>query len=107
MSIEVEINLRIPAVKDPLKDSAGWPINNGDIRFTKRVKAQTLPKPGDVVELVTRPDYTFQATVTRADWHEEKEMFIVSCKYSKQSIPRPHYLALMEDHEWTRKPLLE
>jgi hypothetical protein len=107
VSIEVEINLRIPAVKDPLKNAAGWPINNGDVRFTKRVKAPTLPKPGDIVDLMTRPDYKFQATVTRADWHEEKEVFIVSCKYSRQSIPRPQYLALMDDHEWTMKPLLE
>jgi hypothetical protein len=107
VSIEVEIKLRIPAVKDPLKDASGWPINNGDVRFTKRIKAQTLPKPGDIVELMTQPDCTFQATVTRADWHEEKEMFIVSCKYSKQSIPRPQYLALMEDREWTMKPLLD
>ena len=107
MSIEVEINLRIPTVKEPLKDAAGWPINTGDVRFTKRVKAPSLPKPGDVVDLMARPDHTFQATVVRADWHEEKELFVVSCKYSKQSIPRPHYLALMEDHEWTMKPLLE
>ena len=107
MSIEVEINLRVPAIKDPLKDASGWPINNGDVRFLKRVKAATLPKPGDVVELTTRPDYKFQATVVRADWYERKELFVVSCKYSKQSIPRAEYLALMEDHEWTMKPLVE
>jgi hypothetical protein len=105
--IEVEINLRIPAVKEPLKDASGWPINNADVRFTKHLKTEKLPKPGDVVELTTRPDHAFQATVVRADWHEEKEMFVVSCKYSKQSIPRPQYLALMEDHEWTMKPLLK
>jgi len=105
--MEVEINLRIPAIKDPLKDTAGWPIDNGDVRFTKRVTTLTLPKVGDVVELMIRPEHTFQATVTRADWHEEKEMFVVGCKYSKQSIPRPEYLALMEDHEWTMKPLLK
>lgn len=107
MSIEVEINLRIPAIKEALKDASGWPINNGDVRFTKCFKAQTLPKPGEVVDLVTRPDYKFQATVVRTEWHEQKETFVVSCKYSKQSISRPEYLALMEDHEWTMKPLLE
>jgi hypothetical protein len=107
VSIEIEINLRIPAVKDPLKNSSGWPINNGEVRFTKHVNTPTLPKPGDVVELMTQPNHKFEATVTRADWHEEKEIFIVSCKYAKQSIPRPHYLALMEDHEWTMKPLLD
>jgi hypothetical protein len=106
MAMEVEISLRIPAVKEPLKNVAGLPINNGEVRFKKCITAQTLPKPGDVVELTTRPDHRFQATVMRSDWHHEKEMFVVSCKYSKQSIPRSEYLALMEDHEWTMKPLL-
>ena len=106
MPKEVEINLRIPSVKDPLKDASGWPINNGDIRFLKRITVETLPKPGDLVDLTMRPDYKFQATVVRADWHEEKELFVVACKYAKTSIPRPEYLAIMEDSEWTRKPLL-
>ena len=105
--MEVEINLRIPAVKDPVKDASGWPVSNADVRFTKRVTTKTLPKPGDVVDLMAQPDHQFQATVTRADWHEAKAMFVVSCKYSKQSIPRPQYLALMADHEWTMKPLLK
>jgi hypothetical protein len=107
VSIEVEINLRIPAVKDPLKDSAGWPINNGEIRFMKRVKTQKLPKSGDVVDLIALQDCRFQAIVMRADWHEDKEVFVVSCKYSKQSIPRAEYLAIMQDHEWTMTPLLK
>ncbi len=106
MPKEVEIHLRIPSVKEPLKDASGWPINNGDIRFLKRITVETLPKPGDLVDLTTRPDHRFQATVVRADWHEEKELFVVACKYSKTSIPRPEYLAIMEDSEWTRKPLL-
>jgi hypothetical protein len=106
MSIEVEINLRIPAIKDPLKNEVGWPINNTDVRFSKRLRAETLPKPDDVIDLMTQPDHVFQATVTRADWHEEKAIFVVFCKYAKQSIPRPQYLALMADSEWTMKPLL-
>jgi hypothetical protein len=106
MSLEVEINLRIPAVKDPLKNEAGWPINNTDVRFSKRLRTETLPKPDDVIDLMTQPDHVFQATVTRADWHEEKAIFVVFCKYTKQSIPRPQYLALMSDPEWTMKPLL-
>jgi hypothetical protein len=104
--MEVEINLRIPAIKEPLKDGSGWPINNADVRFSKGYVAPSLPKPGDLVDLSTRPDFKFQATVVRADWNEEKQMFVVSCKYAKQSIPRPEYLALMSDHEWTMKPLL-
>lgn len=104
--MEVEINLNIPAIKDPIKDTAGWPINNREVRFLKRVEVPTLPKPGEVIELTIRPSYQFQATVVRADWHEEKELFVVACKYSNRSISRPEYLALMEDSQWIRKPLL-
>ena len=103
--MEVEINLRIPAVKDPLTDEKGWPISNGDVRFAKRFRAPKLPKPGDVVDLTARPDVAFQATVVQTDWHEEKELFVVFCKYSHTSIPRPEYLALMQDQDWTRKAL--
>ena len=102
----VEINLRIPSVKEPLKDVSGWPISNGDIRFLKRITVPSLPKPGDAVELSALPDHAFQATVVQANWHEEKQVFVVACKYAKTSIPRPQYLAIMEDPEWTRKPLL-
>jgi hypothetical protein len=104
--MDVEINLKIPAIKDPLKDSTGWPINNADVRFTKRLTVPTLPKPGEAIQLTIGTTIPFQATVTRADWHEEREMFIVSCAYSKRSIPRTEYLALMEDQEWRMKPLL-
>jgi len=103
---DVEIHLRIPAVKDPLKDASGWPINNAEIRFLKRVSVPALPKPGDSLNLTARPDLLFQATVVRADWHEEKELFVVACRYAKTSIPEPHYLAIMHDPDWTLKPLL-
>jgi len=104
--MEVEINLQIPSVKDPIKGADGWPIHNADIRLLKRIEVARLPKAGDQVELSVRPDFVFQASVTRSDWHEEKEMFVVACRYSLRSIPRPEYLALMDDPEWIRKPLL-
>lgn len=103
---EVEINLRVPDVKEPVKDSTGWPIRNSDVRFLKRVSLAELPAPGAVLELVIRPSFQFRATVVRVDWHDEKEMFVVACKYSDRSMPRPEYLALLDDHEWIRKPLL-
>ena len=104
--MEIEINLNIPTIKDPLKDASGWPINNQDIRFSKRIVVPSLPKPGDVLELTIQPDFRFQATVTRSDWHDEKELFVVACRYANRSIPRPEYLALMADIEWARRPLL-
>ncbi len=104
--MEVEINLQIPTVKDPIKGPDGWPISNADVRLLKRIEVAHLPKVGEQITLTVRPDFVFQASVTRTDWHEEKELFVVACRYALRSIPRPEYLALMADPEWTRKPLL-
>ena len=104
MSIGVEISLRIPDVKNPLQEVAGGSFSNGDVRFSKPLTVPSLPKPGDLVDLMAS-GVPFQATVVRAHWHEKKELFVVSCTYASRSIPRPEYLALMEDREWTRQPL--
>ena len=104
--MEIEINLQIPAVKDPIKGADGWPIRNADIRFVKRIDVAQLPKSGDQIELTAQNEYVFQASVARSEWHEEKALFVVACRYSTRSIPRPVYLALMEDPEWIRRPLL-
>ena len=104
--MEVEINWRIPAVRNPITGADGWPINNADIRFIKRTEFAQLPKPGDLVHLTARPDQVFQSVVIRSDWHEEKALFVVACRYSLMSILRSHYLSLMADSEWVRGPLL-
>ena len=49
---------------------------------------------------------TFECTVTRSDWHEEKGLFVVACTYAKRSLPVETYSALVNDTEWTMKPLL-
>jgi hypothetical protein len=106
VATDIEINLRIPAVKEPLQDASGWPINNAEVRFLQRIFVAAVPKPGDVLNLTAQPDAQFPVTVVRADWHEEKQMFVVACKYAKTSIPRPHYLAIVQDPAWAMKPLL-
>ena len=104
--MEVEISLRIPAVKDPLKDASGWPVNHADVRFVKRIVVDKLPKPDEVLDLTINPNHPFQARVVQSHWHEEKQLFVVACRYAKTSIPRPEYLAIMEDPEWKMTPLL-
>ena len=104
--VSVEISLRIPAVKDPLKNDTGMPLNNADIRFIKIVEFDALPKIGDEVALTARPDHAFSATVVRVDWSDDKNMFAVACRYSDRAIPRPQYLALSADNEWTIRPLV-
>ena len=105
MSQVIEVNLRIPQVKEPLKDASGWPINNAAIRFTVRVEVSHVPKVGDVIPLATTLG-TFDGSVTQTEWSDEKELFIVHCKYSQRAIPQEEYLALMHDPQWRRKPLL-
>jgi hypothetical protein len=107
MPIDVEVNLAIPRIKNPVKDENGYPIDNGTIRFTKRMTVPALPKPGELLKLATSAGHEFDCTITRADWHEELAMFVLSCKYANRSIPADHCAALFSDLEWRKKPLLE
>jgi hypothetical protein len=106
MSIDVEVNLRIPAVKEPAKDDHGYPINSADVRFIRMVSVPTLPKPDTLLRLDTRAGSSIECTVNRADWSESKELFIVYCTYSKRSILPVEYHALLGDPDWEMRPLL-
>jgi hypothetical protein len=101
----IEVNLRIPQVKEPLKDENGWPINNATIRFTVRVEVPQVPKVGEVISLATTSG-SFDASVTQTEWNDEKELFIVNCRYAQRTMPHDEYVALMNDPQWNRKPLL-
>ena len=106
MSIDVEVNLRIPAVKEPAKDANGYPINSADVRFIRTVSVPTLPKPDTLLKLGTRDGSSIECTVNRADWSEGKDLFTVYCKYSKRSIPADEYNAIISDPDWEMRPLL-
>lgn len=102
----VEINLRIPRVKDANKDASGYPIDNSVVRFIKLIELDAVPKVGDILQLTSQPEFAFEAAVARTEWSDPKAMFVVSCRYANRAIPRQEYLALMADSEWTMKPLL-
>jgi hypothetical protein len=106
MSIEVEVNLRIPRVKVPSVDGNGYPIDNSSVRFTKRISVPEIPKPGVSLQLTTSSGRTFGCEVTRADWNDGKALFVLSCKYSNRSMPADECAALFNDAEWQMKPLL-
>ena len=106
MLIDVEVNLRIPVVKEPAKDANGYPINSADVRFIRNVRVPALPKPGVLLTLETRDGTSLECEVHRVDWSEGKERFIVYCKYSKRSIPPAEYNALISDPDWEMRPLL-
>jgi hypothetical protein len=106
MSIEVEVNMRIPGLTLRLPNEADKVINNSYVRFTKLIKVPAIPKAGAPLSLTTSAGQTFESTVTRADWSEDRSLFIVSCNYAKRSITAAEYDALVNDAEWKMKQLL-
>ena len=105
-SIEVEVNLRIPRMKVPSLDERGYPIDNSLIRFTKLITVPAIPKPGEMLNLTKSDGSTFECEVTRADWSDDRALFILGCKYAKRSISPEECTALLHDAEWQVKPLL-
>jgi hypothetical protein len=106
MPIVVEVSLRIPNIKNRSLDENGYPIDHSTMRFTKLIDVPSIPKPGVALELTTSSGQALACEVTRADWHEERAMFVLSCRYSRRSMPQDEYSALVNDAEWRMKPLL-
>jgi hypothetical protein len=106
MSIEVEVNMRIPGLTLRAPNEADKVINNSYVRFTKLIHVPAIPKAGDPLTLTTSTGQTFESTVTRSDWSEDRSLFIVSCNYAKRSISADEYGALVNDAEWKMKQLI-
>ena len=105
MSIDVEVNLKVPSLTVRVPGQPDQRIDNGSVRFTKRAVVSTVPKPGEGLSLSTRFGEPFDCTVTRSDWDERKEMFVVSCTYARRSITPDEHAALMSDADWTTRQL--
>ena len=107
MPIDVEINLRIPRLTIRSASAPDKVIDNSVVRFTRLAQVSAIPKPGDPLRLAARvTGEAVESIVTRSDWSEEKSLFIVSCSYSKKSIAAADYDALVNDADWTMKPLI-
>jgi hypothetical protein len=105
--IDVEINLRIPRLTIRSASEPDKVIDNSVVRFTRLAQVAAIPKAGEPLQLAARvAGDTIDCVVTRSDWSEEKERFIVSCNYSKKSIAAADYEALVNDADWTMKPLI-
>ncbi len=106
MPIDVEVNMKIPSLSVRSPGKPDQKIDNSTIRFIKRITVEAIPKPRDWLPLSTRFGEPFECTVTRADWNEEKNLFIVSCTYSRRSITADEHHALLTDSDWATKQLL-
>ena len=106
MSIEVEVNLRIPTLTLRSVNEPDKRIDNSSVRFSKLVNVPAIPKTGEMIELSTGAGDAFEATITRVDWNEERALFVLSCNYSKRAITSNEYRALVGDPQWRAKELL-
>ena len=105
LPIEIEVVLRVPNIKNRALGKDGYSIDNGAVRYIKRISVDTMPQVGDSIPLTTLHQYEFEGSVTRIGWHEESSMFKVYCQYGKRRIPEQQYEALLADPEWKMTPL--
>ena len=100
MSINVEANLKIPSLTVKTADHADHRIVNNHVRFIKNITVDAIPKAGDTVRLSARLTAPFDATVTRVDWDEGKNLFVVACTYARRSITSDEHSRLLADPDW-------
>jgi hypothetical protein len=106
MSLDVDVNLRVPNVKAPSTDGHASTINNADARFIRRLSLAALPKPGMVLHLETRAGMLLACEVLRAAWSDSNDRFTVYCTYAKRSMSADEHHALVTDPDWVKRPLL-
>lgn len=107
MSMPVEVRLRVPNMKVRALDENGYPIDHSSVRFRKVIDVPKIPKPEETLDLTTSSGRTLQARVVRADWNEDRGLFVLSCRYINRSITAEEYSALANDPEWVLKHLSE
>jgi len=105
MPIEIEVNLRIPSLTIRSAANANMRVDNSSLRFSKPLTVDAMPKTGDRLALTTRTGPAFECIVSRSDWHEEKNRFVVSCAFARRSITSEEHTALMTDPDWSRQQL--
>ena len=105
MPITVEANLRIPSLRVQSADGPDRRVDNASVRFLKRIAVDAIPKIGDTLRLSTQSGGSFDGTVTRVDWDEGKDLFVVSCLYARRSITATEHDTLRADPEWRASQL--
>jgi hypothetical protein len=107
MPQEVEINLRIPSLRLPNAETdKPTVILNDALRFISRIEVPSVPKRGEVLTLTTSTGLTFAANVLTANWQDDKNAFVVACRFSRSRISPGDYNALVAATDWEARPLL-
>jgi hypothetical protein len=106
MAQHVEVSLRIPNMKVRPLDTHGYPIDHASVRFKRMIEVASIPKAGEALSLPTASGRMLPAAVVRADWNDDRELFIVACQYANRSLSSDDYAALVSDPEWRMTPLI-
>jgi hypothetical protein len=107
MTQTVEISLRVPSLRVRREGKEALEtITNSEVRFGKQVVLEAIPKPGDVLTMTISSGATFECDVVRSDWQHDRNMFVISCRYSKRSISPAEYNAFMSASDWQIRTLL-
>lgn len=107
MTHTVEISLRIPSLR-ARREGADVPgtIANNDVRFIKHVELEAIPQRGEVLNMTVGSEGAFPCEVVRSDWHHDKNMFVIACRYAKRAISEAEYRALMDAPDWRVRAIL-
>ena len=104
MSHLVEVSLRLPA--RPKLKAPAFPFGVSDVRFTKQVELETLPKVGESFDM-SAGSLTVPCKVLQRNWDEHKNLMVLACEYGGSSrISNEDYLTILEAPDWTPRTLL-
>jgi hypothetical protein len=104
MPLTVEINLRIPSLSVET-DAGKKKISHDNVRYLKVLELPALPKPDETLTLTTANGVMLPCIVKRTDWEEERQMFVVSCRYGQTRLTDHVYVSLVNDTTWTKREL--
>lgn len=107
MAQTVEISLRIPSLR-VRREGKEEPdtIVNSDVRFSKPIEVESIPKVSTVLPMTISSGGAFECEVVRSDWHDDKNMFVVACRYVGRSISAGDYQALLDSTDWQQRSLI-
>ena len=106
MTHTIVISLKVPSLRVRREGKDPETIVNSDIRFTRLVDVEAVPKPGEVLTLTVGSGGSFECEVVSSIWHDDKNMFVTACRYSKRSIAEADYRALMNAPDWQVRALV-
>ena len=81
-------------------------INASEFKAKCLAILDEVAETGEVLTMDISSGGTFQCEVVRSDWHHEKNMFVIACRYAKRSISFDEYQAFIDSSDWQQRALL-